>query len=423
MTRGPGGVDADVVVVGGGLAGLRAGRDLAEAGKSVVLLEARARLGGRTWTRPFPATTELVEVGGSWFTPDHVEAPSELRRYGLGVRIWDAPTGCVWRTEGELRRGLPVPPEQLGALERSLVRIVSDAEQWRAGTVGELADLSCEEYLARLAPPDAVREFLVAWWAVIGGTHPASGAIADALATVGGHDGVAGVLMALRFTPTPGWSTLAERMSATVGLEVRLDAPVTSLRQDGVSVEVTTADGSVCARRAVVAVPVNALPSIAFDPPLPAPTAAALGSNAGRALKLCIRATGVAPGTLAAGAGHGLQWLLADRSLGGEDVLLVGFGWADASFDPDRTEHVERALRAFFPEARLERWDWHDWNADPYSRGTWANAPAGASGLLRHERFPPDGRVCFATSDVARRDAGWIEGALVAGADAARWAG
>ena len=45
--------DADVIVVGGGFAGLRAARDLADAGRDVVLLEARDRLGGRTWTRPF----------------------------------------------------------------------------------------------------------------------------------------------------------------------------------------------------------------------------------------------------------------------------------------------------------------------------------------------------------------------------------
>ena len=63
--------EADVLVAGAGLAGLRAARDLAEAGRSVLLLEARDRPGGRTWTRPFAGSGPMVEMGGSWFAPGH----------------------------------------------------------------------------------------------------------------------------------------------------------------------------------------------------------------------------------------------------------------------------------------------------------------------------------------------------------------
>ena len=49
-------MDADVIVIGGGFAGLVAARDLRAAGRSVVLLEARDRLGGRTWYRQMPGT-------------------------------------------------------------------------------------------------------------------------------------------------------------------------------------------------------------------------------------------------------------------------------------------------------------------------------------------------------------------------------
>jgi monoamine oxidase len=42
-------MDADVLVIGGGFAGLVAARDLRERGRNVILLEARDRLGGRTW--------------------------------------------------------------------------------------------------------------------------------------------------------------------------------------------------------------------------------------------------------------------------------------------------------------------------------------------------------------------------------------
>jgi monoamine oxidase len=173
----------------------------------------------------------------------------------------------------------------------------------------------------------------------------------------------------------------------------------------------------------VLALPVNALPAISFDPALPAPTAEAIGSNAGRALKLWLRARGVPEGVLAAGAGEGLHWMYADRTLVGGDVLLLAFGYEDPTFDAASHADVERALRAFFPGAELIAFDHHDWVGDPFSRGTWATATVGRAELLSAERFPPHGRIAFATSDVAPREAGWIEGAFIAGAAAGRWAG
>ncbi|MDP9258085.1 MAG: FAD-dependent oxidoreductase, partial [Actinomycetota bacterium] len=135
-----------------------------------------------------------------------------------------------------------------------------------------------------------------------------------------------------------------------------------------------------------------------------------------------LRARGVPAGVLAAGAGEGLYWLYGDRTLEDGDVLLIGFGYEDPGFDPGAHDDVERALRAFFPDAELVASDHHDWIADPFARGTWATATVGCAHLLTAERFPPYGKVAFATSDVAADEAGWIEGALLSGAAAARWA-
>ena len=60
-------VDVDVVVVGGGLSGLCAARRLMDAGASVRLLEARDRVGGRTWSKEIGGAT--FDVGGQWIGP------------------------------------------------------------------------------------------------------------------------------------------------------------------------------------------------------------------------------------------------------------------------------------------------------------------------------------------------------------------
>jgi monoamine oxidase len=413
----------DTVVVGAGFAGLRAARDLAEAGRSVLVLEARPRLGGRAWTRPFAGTGPPVEIGGSWFAHGHAKVRAELTRYGLATRSYGAPSCVRWRTGGELRDGLPVPFEELGALDAALVAIAADAASLEAGALGERGSLSCAEYLRRLLVPQATREFLSAWWVMIGGTHPECGAVVDALGAIASHGGPTGLLTALRHAPAEGWSTLAQRMAETPGVQLRHGAQVRSVRQDDAGVDVALAGGpSFRAARAVLALPVNVLPDVDFDPALPGRTAESLGTNAGRGLKVWLRARGVPPGVLAAGAGDGLHWLYADRVLEDGDVLLIGFGYEDPGFDPTAHAHVERALRAFFPGAELVASDHHDWIADPYARGTWATAGVGRAELLTAARFPPHGRIAFATSDVAQDEPGWIEGALISGAAGARWA-
>ncbi|MFM9128091.1 MAG: flavin monoamine oxidase family protein, partial [Solirubrobacterales bacterium] len=62
-------IECDVAVIGAGLAGLTAARDLERAGHSVAVLEARDRVGGRLLNPPIAGTDDVVEVGGQWVGP------------------------------------------------------------------------------------------------------------------------------------------------------------------------------------------------------------------------------------------------------------------------------------------------------------------------------------------------------------------
>lgn len=407
--------DRGAIVAGAGLAGLRAARDLADAGVAVTVLEARDRVGGRGYSAPLGG--RIVELGGSWFTPEHDQVRAELARYGMSVRDYPPVRSARWLTAGELRLGAPVPWHELAALEEALARVRDDAERVAAGDQA-LAALSAAAYVERLQPGDALRDFLLGWWQLMGGASPLDGAAVDALAAIHEHGGLTGLLTCLAHGPLPGWSALAEAMAGDV-VDLRLGKAAATIEHGEAGVVCTTADGEVHEAEALVlAVPLNCLPQISFEPALPPRLAEAAGANAGRAVKVVMLARGVEPHSIAVGIGPGLNWLYADATEDG-CVMVTGFGWQDDRFDPAARQHVERALRAFHPDAELVDWAQHDWIADPASRGTWLTAPAGRIDLVFPDRFDPVGCVAFAGSDMARRHAGWFEGALVSGAAAA----
>ena len=92
-------MDADVVVIGAGFAGVAAARDLTEAGRRVVVLEARDRIGGRTWYREMPGTGIEAEYGGMFFSRQtQPRIAAEIVRAGVGVtprRSRSSSGGCA----------------------------------------------------------------------------------------------------------------------------------------------------------------------------------------------------------------------------------------------------------------------------------------------------------------------------------------
>jgi hypothetical protein len=357
-------------------------------------------------------------MGGAWFTTEQHRVAAELRRYGVGVRQYAAPNVQSFRFGGAVRHELGSPnAEGFRALE-TLRRVHTDSLAYMRGDNSSLFTLSLTEYLSAIDAGPDVRDLIIGWWTITGGSHPDIGCVADLLSSVADH-GQVGDMTYLRYAPEQGWSALAQAMADTPGVRLHLDTVVTAVEQNESSVRVT-ATKTWPAAAAVMAVPVNVLPTISFLPDVPPLTKTAMGSNAGNAIKMWLHVEGVQAGTLAFGQGHGLHWLYGDRAVG-NGCLVVGFGWPADGFDPNNTEDVAAALRAFYPGARLLGYHWHNWITDPASLGTWATAPVGHPERLSVERFPPCGRITFATSDVAPDNAGWFEGALSSGEAAAEY--
>jgi monoamine oxidase len=95
--------DVDVAIVGGGLAGLVAARDLRVGGASVVVLEARHRVGGRLLNEPL-GDGVVVEVGGQWIGPTQDRIAALAREVGVETFPTHGAGENVIEWRGRLRR-------------------------------------------------------------------------------------------------------------------------------------------------------------------------------------------------------------------------------------------------------------------------------------------------------------------------------
>jgi monoamine oxidase len=417
----------DVIIIGAGIAGATAALELAKRHRRVTLLEARDRIGGRGYMRAFAGSDLALDFGGAWITPWQHRIRKLCAEHGIALRPRAPFTERRWWRDGALHRDGATAAADRPAHERVVARIAADAMLLKKGETRDeqgrdLIDISFADYLDRIAAPQATRDLLSAWWTVSGNGDkarvPASELLASSAYSDGLTEGMADVWVE---TLVGGVSALAERMIAASGAELVLAAPVRRIAVAGEAVTVTTEDGRrFTAGAAVVATGLNPLRIIDFDPPLsPEKHQAAETGHRGRAVKVWAKVKGVPVGVLATGGGTGIEWMFAERETEDGATMLVGFGVAGDAWTPDLPRDLEVALARFFPEARLVAWDWHDWIADPYARGTWVAATVGAADAVAPATWAGKGPLAFASSDFAPDQAGWFEGAIASGAAAA----
>jgi monoamine oxidase len=420
-------MDADVVVIGAGFAGIAAARDLAESGHRVVVLEARDRIGGRTWYRQIPGTDVWAEYGGMFISREtQPSLAEEITRYGIDVTEPTPPTepDAIGWIRGARRETGPAPidriREQLAgsslteALERTAKAFASEGRE----ALGKL-DIPSEDWVAGLDAPPEAADYLRAFLAAMGGARLERTSILPLLWD----------MIELDYKPVDAYADVGELITEgtkhlidamAVGIEVRFGSVVTRMTSSGGDVSVTLADGArIEAPVAIVALPLNVWADIAFDPPLATPKIrAATERHPGEVSKVIAIVRGAPDDYLGVGWGTPVNAGFISKPAG-DGALFMGFSVQDR-VDLSDEGAVAAAVRAHVPDAEVLRTAGHDWVTDPFSKGTWLSVPPTWFSDGTFERLrEPEGRLLFAGSDVAGEGAGWIEGAVGSGREAA----
>ncbi len=414
----------DVIVVGGGFAGVTAAREAALLGHSVLLLEARDRLGGRTWSAPWNGTK--IEYGGAWVHWHQPHTFSEITRAGLAVRLGEAGTRAGWYVRGERRtatladrdaiaqrgwdrfvegveQALPLPHDPLHAIDKlkrfDRLSIAERLDQLELETE-EREVLSAElESLAHAPLEDAGAVSVLRW-------HALSGYSLALTQFTGG-----------RVTISDGTGALLRAIASGAPFECRLQTAVVGITQASGGVEVETVKGQgFKARAAVVAVPLNTLGAISFTPALAQGKRDAVAQGqSSRGVKIFIHAHGEPVLTNSIRPGHPFGYLASEEVFDDGTQQLIGFGPDASACDTANAASLQRSLDQILPGYQVLDATAHDWLEDPFSRGTWAIHRPGWYEHHHAAMRAPEGRVLFAGSDVANGWAGFIDGAIETG--------
>ena len=414
----------DVVVVGGGFAGVTAAREAALRGARTLLLEARDRLGGRTWTSPWEGLD--IELGGGWVHWHQPHTWSELVRAGLEVEVGEETEVAAWYVGDERRTGTIAERDAIA--ERGWNAFVEGVEDLlplphdplaRIDRLARIDGMSIAERMAELELTGEERDVLVAELeSLASGPLEASGAV-----SVLRWHALSGYSLALtqytggRVTIARGTGALLAAIAAGAQFESRLEAPVAAISQSDAGVEVRLRDGEVvAARTAVVALPLNVLPAVEFDPPLPADKRAAIAAGqASTGIKVFIRARGPAVQQNAIRPGHPFGYLATEHLLDDGEQVMIGFGIDGTACDTSDLASVQRQLDDIIPGYEVVAATANDWLGQEFSRGTWAIHRPGWYTTHHANARRPEGRVVFAGSDIANGWSGFIDGAIESG--------
>ena len=430
----------DVVIVGAGAAGLTAANDLRKAGLSVMVLEARDRVGGRLWTDAIDGA--MLEIGGQWVSPDQsalIGTIAELgletfSRYREGDSVYIGPDGHAARFTGEMFPVAAATERIIAEITERLDAMVAEIDPdrpWAHPNAAAWDSISWDAWLRQQTDDDeAVRNLAFATGSAMLTKPTHAFSLLQSLlmaASAGSYSNLVDADFILDKRVVGGLQQVPLLLAERLGEDVRLNQPVRALEWDGAGVVATTEEHTVRARFAILAHAPVLYSRISFVPPLPR-RQHQLHQHLSMGFVIKVHAVYETPfwrdkglsGT--AFSPYELTHEAYDNSNHDDERgTLVGFVSdqnADGVFELTAEERRERILESlshyYGPEAKEPVVYYEsDWGSEEWTRGAYA-ASFDLGGLHRYGKDlrAPVGPIHFACSDMAGAGYQHVDGAI-----------
>ena len=438
VTRAETQTTVDVVVIGAGAAGTMAATHFSKAGKSVALLEANDRVGGRL--KRGEIAGQAIDLGGQWVGPSQTRAPAIGRARGRTLYPTHAKGPFLIEQGGTFYKGFGLPTDAMtdlfkviGAIDTLGKEIPLNA-RWTAPRAAEWDAMTAQTWIDQTTESPIVRDVFRAVVQAVFSIEPSQLSLLEFLWYVRSGNGFNDI------TGTAGGAqdslyveafvSIPERLAESLGDRVVLGSPVRKITQTDSGVTVVADKGTWQAQRVVVCAPPPSVARIEFDPVLPyLRTGLQQRMPMGAVIKCFVayespfwREQGLSGQATLCSAEYGT--FFDTTAPGNKHGVISGFfdgapamRWADRTTE-ERREQALSDIALAFGDAAKDPIDYVEqvWPKEPWSIGGYTSvATPGTMTVFGPALTEPVGRIHWAGTETSDIWSGYVEGALRSG--------